>query len=84
MRGIWLFRATVFQKTEKQCAKNYNSRTELYSSLLNVWYAKQKFFTVLIILVPRGRDPFGRHQESILTAEQKDRGLWGRECVVVC
>lgn len=31
------------------------------------------------ILAPRGRDPFGQHQES-LGADQKDRGLWGWEC----
>ena len=29
--------------------------------------------------VPRGRDPFGQHQVSIFGADQKDRGLWGRE-----
>ena len=41
------------------------------------------------ILVPRGHDPFGQHQESNwdrpevlnLGADQKDRGLWGREWI---
>ena len=33
-----------------------------------------------LILVPRGRAPFGQHQESILGADQKEHGLWGREC----
>ena len=34
------------------------------------------------ILVPRGRDPSGQRRGSIPGADQKDRGLWGRECVV--
>ena len=46
-------------------------------------------YWVNCILVPRGHDPFGQHQESeplagevpILGADQKDRGLWGREWV---
>ena len=33
--------------------------------------------TTLNILVPRAHDPFGLR--SIPGADQKDRGLWGRE-----
>ena len=35
-------------------------------------------------LLSGGRAPFGQHQESdlIFGADQKERGLWGRECNV--
>ena len=33
------------------------------------------------ILVPRAHDSSGLWQESIPATGQKDRGLWGRECI---
>ena len=33
------------------------------------------------ILVSRGRAPFGQHQDAILGADQKERGLWRREWI---
>ena len=41
----------------------------------------EKTIASVVILVPRGRPPFGQHQEptALLGADQKERGLWGRE-----
>ena len=46
------------------------------------WAVRSSHSCVLLslesILIPRAHDPFGLHQGS--SADQKDRGLWGREC----
>ena len=56
---------------------NYTGRLSIPNHSLGI---ANSFFSTTYILVPRGRDPSGLRQESIPGADQKDRGLWGREC----
>ena len=51
-----------------------------YTGILQIYSALSALNE--LILIPRGRDPFGQHHDSWWPKGSRaaDRGLWGREC----